>query len=167
MEDGRDAEDAVKGADGFMLDGRNLKVEIASGGGGPRRDAPRGGDRGGSRNPGVCYDWQAGKCQRGDSCRFTHSDDAPRGAGGGGRDDRGGGGGGRDDYRRDDRGGGGRDDYRRDDRGGGRDDRGGGGRDDYRRDDRGGGRDDRGGGGRDDYRRDDRGGDRDRDRDRR
>jgi len=49
----------------------------------------------------ACYDFQAGRCNRGDSCRFSHDGDS------GGRGSR------RDTSRRDDRS---RDDYRRDDR---------------------------------------------------
>ena len=42
------------------------------------------------RSRGICYDWQKGICQRGDSCRFTHDANAPshtsygQGGGGGG-----------------------------------------------------------------------------------
>ena len=32
----------------------------------------RGGDRGGGRAAGVCYDFQRGRCNRGSSCRFSH-----------------------------------------------------------------------------------------------
>jgi len=53
----------------------------------------------------ACYDWQAGRCDRGESCKFSHDGQS----GGGRRSDRGG-------YRRDDRDDYRRDDYRRDDR---------------------------------------------------
>ena len=43
-----------------------------------RNDRPRG----------VCYAWKEGRCDRGDSCRFAHSEDADRG-GPRGHDDRG------------------------------------------------------------------------------
>ena len=86
---------------------------------GRRDDRPYARDGGFDRPRGVCYDWKNGKCDRGDSCRFAHSEDADRG-GRGGYDDRRGG------Y---DRGGrGGYDDRRGgyDDRRGGYDDRRGG-----------------------------------------
>ena len=45
-----------------------------------RRDdrpyAPRGDRPGGDRPRGLCYDFRDGKCQRGDSCRFSHDDAA-------------------------------------------------------------------------------------------
>ena len=49
----------------------------------------RGGDRGGGRAAGVCYDFQRGRCNRGSSCRFSHEasfNDGGRGGGGGGPD---------------------------------------------------------------------------------
>ena len=139
-----EADAAVDGGVGDFL-GREIRCEIAtqqrksrdemrSGGGSQRRDdrpyAPR--------SRGMCYDWKAGKCDRGDSCRFAHSEDAGDDRRGGYDDRRGG----------NDRGGygdrrGGYDDRRGgyDDRRGGHDDRRGG----Y--DDRRGGHDDRRGGG--------------------
>ena len=45
------------------------------------RECPQGG---GPRPRGVCYDWQKGICQRGMSCRFSHSNDGDQGGGGGG-----------------------------------------------------------------------------------
>ena len=50
-----------------------------------------GGYRGGGSRSDACYDWRAGRCNRGSSCKFSHDDNADRGGGGGG-----GGGGGRD-----------------------------------------------------------------------
>jgi len=53
----------------------------------PRRDYDRRDDRPYAPRPrGVCYAWREGKCDRGDSCRFAHSEDASAG-----------------DFRRDDR----------------------------------------------------------------
>jgi RNA recognition motif-containing protein len=110
MEDAADAKAAVEGLVDFELDGRVMTVQFSHGEGGARK----------ARSD-VCYDWQKGRCNRGSSCRFSHSED---GSGGG---DRGGDRGGRDndrdrDYRRDDRGGRDRDYGRRDDRDrGGRD----------------------------------------------
>ena len=34
-----------------------------------------GGGYGGNRPRGVCYDWQKGECDRGNACRFAHSED--------------------------------------------------------------------------------------------
>lgn len=52
----------------------------------PRRDYDRRDDRPYAPRPrGVCYAWREGKCDRGDSCRFAHSED---GAGDFRRDDR-------------------------------------------------------------------------------
>jgi hypothetical protein len=47
----------------------------------------QGGFNGGgfNRSRGVCYDWQKGICQRGDGCRFSHSNDAQQGAPQGGQ----------------------------------------------------------------------------------
>lgn len=106
MEDAGDAKAAVEGLVDYELDGRVMTVQFSHGEGGARK----------ARSD-VCYDWQKGRCSRGSSCRFSHSEDGN--AGGGGRDhdrDR--------DYRRDDR----RDD-RRDRDYGRRDDRDRGGRD--------------------------------------
>jgi len=54
------------------------------GGDGGYRSNNRGGGFGGSsggRPRGVCYDWQAGNCTRGEGCRFAHGDEG--GAAGG------------------------------------------------------------------------------------
>lgn len=40
--------------------------------------------RGGARGPSVCYAHQRGECQRGESCRFSHSNEEGGGGGGGG-----------------------------------------------------------------------------------
>lgn len=89
--------------------------------GGQTEDRRGGGGGGGGRPRGECYDFKAGNCTRGDSCRFSHDGGDDR-RGGGGYDDRRGG---YDDRRggyEDRRGGGGYDDRR----GGGYDDRRGG-----------------------------------------
>ena len=62
----------------------------AAGGGG---GGSGGGGGGGGR--GVCFDFQKGRCSRGDSCSFEHVLEAGRGGGGGGGGGYGSGGGGR------------------------------------------------------------------------
>eukprot|EP00303_Exanthemachrysis_gayraliae_P011323 CAMPEP_0206019006 /NCGR_PEP_ID=MMETSP1464-20131121/28287_1 /ASSEMBLY_ACC=CAM_ASM_001124 /TAXON_ID=119497 /ORGANISM="Exanthemachrysis gayraliae, Strain RCC1523" /LENGTH=143 /DNA_ID=CAMNT_0053392899 /DNA_START=68 /DNA_END=495 /DNA_ORIENTATION=- len=53
-----------------------------------KKDRERGGPGGGSSGGGggggrgVCYAWQRGECNRGDSCRFEHGEDGGRGGGG-------------------------------------------------------------------------------------
>ena len=76
MSSGDEADDAVKALHGLEIDGRPIKVEVASGRGG-------GGPRGPRSN--VCYDWRRGTCTRGGGCRFDHFEEGGgRGGGGGG-----------------------------------------------------------------------------------
>ena len=60
----------------FLLPAALPLPAAARGGGGDRwggdRDRGYGGDRGGDRPRGVCFDWQKGRCDRGESCRFAH-----------------------------------------------------------------------------------------------
>ena len=54
-----------------------IAATVATRGGdrwGGDRDRGHGGDRGygGDRPRGVCFDWQKGRCDRGESCRFAH-----------------------------------------------------------------------------------------------
>merc|ERR1719272_1787833 len=94
-----------------VFDDRKGKYRAEQVTGGFQQDRPAGGFGGGNQE---CFDFQRGRCDRGSTCRFSHSGG---GSGGGGDryDDRGGG----DRYS--DRGGGGRDRYsdRGSDRGGG------------------------------------------------
>jgi len=86
--------------DGDLCEDRNVKVKRAdppkqkdtstssTGGGGIERtkegdywksrggDGAGGGGKGGGSS-GVCFDYQKGKCDRGDACRFKHEDRAP------------------------------------------------------------------------------------------
>jgi RNA-binding motif X-linked protein 2 len=69
------ANKAVAEMDGKELDGRNIKVNIAM----PRE--PKGGKgeggAGGEWSPrpqGVCFAFQKGQCDRGDACRFSHTE---------------------------------------------------------------------------------------------
>ena len=100
-----EADDAVEKATGMDIMGREVRCEIANerrknpdemrnrGGGG--YDDRRGGDRRGGydrrddrpyaredRPRGVCYAWRENRCDRGDSCRFAHSEDGGGGGGG-------------------------------------------------------------------------------------
>ena len=100
-----EAEDAVEKATGMDIMGREVRCEIATerrknpdemrGRGGGGYDDRRGGDRRGGydrrddrpyaredRPRGVCYAWRENRCDRGDSCRFAHSEDGGGGGGG-------------------------------------------------------------------------------------
>jgi len=83
-EEGRVKAINVTGPGGVDVQG-NPGTRDSYGGGGGRG----GGFGGGSGRTNVCFAWQKGVCDRGDSCRFAHSEDG--GGGGGGY---GGGGGG-------------------------------------------------------------------------
>ncbi|RLN99871.1 hypothetical protein DYB28_009250 [Aphanomyces astaci] len=50
FEHSRDADDAIRGRDGYQFDGQRLRVERTNGGGGGRGDRDRGGDKGFGRN---------------------------------------------------------------------------------------------------------------------
>ena len=96
-----EADDAVEKATGMDIMGREVRCEIANerrknpdemrGRGGGGYDDRRGGDRRGGydrrddrpyaredRPRGVCYAWRENRCDRGDSCRFAHSEDRRR-----------------------------------------------------------------------------------------
>lgn len=121
MEDAKDASDAVRDVryrainafirksrlnehfpriqqgSGVIVDGREIKVEVATG---VRGSGSRGGNAGKSLSilsvhsighsrcrvlpsTGACYDFQRGQCSRGGSCKFSHDGEDRNGGGGG------------------------------------------------------------------------------------